>query len=206
MGLPISQPVPGTHKQMAKLNELFKPSKVCSRKLWFHIRPLWLIAPHLLKVGLSPTKLLIGKKIHTRVPTLPTLLDPSWPYLEQFREKDASLKARQKENFDKDHFAKILPDIPPGERVWLPDQKDEGTVLDKAGTPRSYTVETPSGELQRNRRHLNLLPGTPKQIQNQTAQTLAQPLLFLRRSTPSAPSCDRCVDQNHPLWPGNKTA
>ena len=80
-----------------------------------------------LESGLRPAELLMGRKIRTRVPTLPTLLEPSWPYLEQFREKDASLKARQKENFDKRHSAKILPDIPPGERVWLPDQKVERT-------------------------------------------------------------------------------
>lgn len=115
-----------------------------------------------LESGISPAELLMGRKIRTKVPTLPTLLDPSWPYLERFREKDASLKARQKENFDKRHSAKVLPHIPPGERVWLPDQKVEGTVVANAGTPRSYTVKTPSGHLRRNRRHLNLLPGTPK--------------------------------------------
>ena len=32
-------------------------------------------------------------------------------------------------------------------RVWLPDKKVEGTVVDKAGLPRSYTVETPKGQL-----------------------------------------------------------
>ena len=55
-------------------------------------------------------------------------------------EKDASLKARQKTNFDNRHLAKNLSDLSPGERVWLPDQIVEGTVLSKAGTPRSYAV------------------------------------------------------------------
>ena len=50
----------------------------------------------------------------------------------------------------------------PGERVWLPDRRVEGTVLDKVGTPRSYAVETPNGELRRNRRHLNPLPDPPE--------------------------------------------
>ena len=50
----------------------------------------------------------------------------------------------------------------PGERVWLPDRRVEGTVLDKVGSPRSYAVETPNGELRRNRRHLNLLPDPPE--------------------------------------------
>ena len=116
------------------------------------------------------------------------MLDPGWPYLEQFREKDASLKARQKENLDKRHSAKILPDIPPGERVWLPDQKVEGTVLDKAGTPRSYTVETPSGELRRNRRHLNLLPGTPKaDSKSDNPDTSSTPSAVEKANTPVRP-------------------
>ena len=33
--------------------------------------------------------------------------------------------------------------------------------MDKAGPPRSYTVETPEGQLRRNRRHLNPLPEMP---------------------------------------------
>ena len=111
-----------------------------------------------LESGLCPAELLMGRKICTQVPTVPAQLIPSWHYLEQFREKDASLKARQKKNFDKRHFAKNLSDLSPGERVWLPDHRVEGTVLDKGGPPGSYEVETPNGELRRNRRHLNPLP------------------------------------------------
>ena len=74
--------------------------------------------------------------------------DPSCHYLEQFREKDASLKASQKKNFDKRYFAKNLSNLFPGGRVCLPDQRVEGTVLDKVGTSRPFAVET----------HLNPLP------------------------------------------------
>ena len=70
-----------------------------------------------LESGLCPAELLMGRKICTQVPTVPAQLIPSWHYLEQFREKDASLKARQKKNFDKRHFAKNLLDLSPGERV-----------------------------------------------------------------------------------------
>ena len=114
--------------------------------------------PTPLESGLCPAELLMGRKIRTQVPTVPAQLMPSW----QLRDKDASLKARQKKNFDKRHFATNLSDLSPGERVWLPDRRVEGTVLDKVGTPRSYAVETPNGELRRNRRHLNLLPDPPE--------------------------------------------
>ena len=49
-----------------------------------------------LESGLSLAELLMGRKIRTRIPTSPSNLKPSWPYLEQFRENDASLKSRQK--------------------------------------------------------------------------------------------------------------
>ena len=96
-----------------------------------------------LESGLSPAELLMGRKIRTRIPTSPSNLNPCWPYLEQFRENDTSLKDRQKRDFDRRHSAKSLPELHPGERVWLPDKKLEGTVVDKAGPPRSYTVESP---------------------------------------------------------------
>ena len=115
-----------------------------------------------LESGLSPAESLMGRKIRTQVPTAPSQLIPSSHYLEQFREKDASLKARQKKNFDKGHFAKSLSDLSPRESVWLPNQRVEGTVLGKVGTPRSYAVETPNGKLRRNRWHLNPPPASPE--------------------------------------------
>ena len=126
-----------------------------------------------LESGLSPAELLMGRKIRTRLPVLPAHLVPDWPYLDQFREKDGKLKARQKANFDTRHAAKSLPDLHPGDPVWLQDQKTEGTVLHKAGTPRSYIIQTPNGHLRRNRRHLNLLPETP--IQSERGPKLVTP-------------------------------
>ena len=117
-----------------------------------------------LESGLSPAELLMGRKICTTVPILPSQLEPSWPYLEQSREKDSALKAKQMKNFDKRHSAKSLPDLLQGDTVWVPSKKVEGKVTDKAGTPQSYKVATPSGQLRRNRRHLNLLPETPSEM------------------------------------------
>ena len=100
----------------------------------------------------------MDRKIRTRVPILPSNLKPSWLYLEKFREKDASLKGRQKRNFDKRHARKYLPELDPLDRA----EKVEGEVVDKAGPPRSCMVQIPTGLLRRNRRHLNGLPESPK--------------------------------------------
>ena len=43
-----------------------------------------------LESGLSPAELLMGRKIRTTVPRVPSQLQPSWPYLDEFKEKDCS--------------------------------------------------------------------------------------------------------------------
>ena len=40
--------------------------------------------------------------------------------------------------------------------MWITDQQTEGTVVESS-TPRSYQVETPTGTIRRNQRHLNPL-------------------------------------------------
>lgn len=46
--------------------------------------------------NLSPAELLMGRKLRTDVPQLPSDFIPEWPYLHVFREKDASFKQKQK--------------------------------------------------------------------------------------------------------------
>ena len=132
----------------------------------------------------------MGRKIRTTVPTVPSQLQPSWPYLDEFKEKDSALKARQKDNFDKGHCAKELPELDTGNSVWLPERQMEGQVIGRARTPRSYIVETPKGKLRRNRPHLGLMPvpvGMECESQNedplvQTSSTTPTPV-----TTPSEP-------------------
>ena len=79
-----------------------------------------------LESDLSPAELLMGRKIRTRIPTSPSNLNPCWPYLEQFRESDASLKGRQKRDFGRRHSAKTLPELHPGERADYQTKKSKG--------------------------------------------------------------------------------
>ena len=37
----------------------------------------------------------------------------------------------------------------------------DGRVCQPAASPRSYVIETPSGEIRRNQNHLNVLPNIP---------------------------------------------
>ena len=51
-----------------------------------------------------------------------------------------------------------LPVLGVGDKVWIPDHKSEGMVMEKTASTRSYLVQTPSGPLRRNRRHLRYIP------------------------------------------------
>jgi len=138
-------------------------------------------------------------EIRTRIPTSPSNLNPSWSYLEQFRENGASLKGKQKIGLNRRHSAKTLPELLPGERIWIPDKKGEGTVVDKAGPQRSYTVETPKGQLRRNRPYLNRLPET---LNTDTSTALSSPPPDLQTATSPEPTAldTRGPRENHSKW------
>lgn len=70
--------------------------------------------------------------------------------------------------------------LDPGDRVWLPAQKVEGKVEDRADPSRSYMVETPTRLLWRNRRHLNGLPESPKAENTSSTPLKSQEPLNLR--------------------------
>ncbi|KAF7646649.1 hypothetical protein LDENG_00184290 [Lucifuga dentata] len=59
--------------------------------------------------GSSPAQLLMGRRIRTPVPVTPGQLQPQWPELEIFREKDAAMKLHQEQNFNQRHRAQNLP-------------------------------------------------------------------------------------------------
>ena len=71
-----------------------------------------------------------------------------------------SYKQQQKQNFDRHHGARALAPIPADTNVWITgdDQPVEGRVVLLADTPRSYIVEIQSGQVRRNRLHLNPMP------------------------------------------------
>jgi len=113
--------------------------------------------------GLSPAELCMGRKIRSTVPQIQSLLTPNWPYLSAFKKAHLLYKEKQKLNFDKSHRVKDQSDAPIGSEVVITtdDSPVGGRVIAPANTPRSYIVETPSGELRRNRSQFNVLPEQP---------------------------------------------
>ena len=108
-----------------------------------------------LENGYAPSELLFGRKIRTTVPVLPSNLLPSWPQMAQLNQKN-NIKEKQKHYFNQHHRFQQLPEVSQGQTVWTPDRKENGEVVDKRMTPRSYVVKTPTTAVHRNRRHLIL--------------------------------------------------
>ena len=104
-----------------------------------------------LENGRSPAELLFGRRIRSNLPSIPGSLTPKWPDLEKFKLGEAQRKLTQKSHFDHHRNAKDLSTLLPGQQVWVADQKREAIVTSEAETPRSYVVETPTGQLRRNR-------------------------------------------------------
>ena len=117
-----------------------------------------------LQSGHSPAELLMGKKVLSTLPILPTQLKPCWKALRGFRTKDKHIRAQQKRNFDKRHRVRDLPFLHPNTYAWidtLTSGRQPGVVQHSHHTPRSYVVKTVSSacsSLRRNRRHITSLP------------------------------------------------
>ena len=110
--------------------------------------------------GLSPAQLLMGRPLRTDVPQLPANLTPEWSYLPDFREKERVEKLKQKANYDRRHRVRDLPDLSEDESVWVHtrNRTEPGRVITSADAPRSYVVETESGDIRRNRAHITSRP------------------------------------------------
>ena len=93
------------------------------------------------------------------IPQTKELLTPKWSYLAKFCEDNKKFKESQKRNFDRRHGVKDHGDLDDAD-VWVTSETRpiRGRVVSRATNPRSYVVETPTGELQRNSTHLNVIP------------------------------------------------
>lgn len=112
--------------------------------------------------GVSPSELLMGRQLRSDLPLTTAKLTPQWPYLSDFRARNQEFKERQKRDFDQRHRVKELPDLPDDTEVFVTTggRQTTGRVVRPAVGPRSYVVETPNGQITRNRSQLNIVPTT----------------------------------------------
>uniref|UniRef100_A0A3B4F9Q1 Integrase catalytic domain-containing protein n=1 Tax=Pundamilia nyererei TaxID=303518 RepID=A0A3B4F9Q1_9CICH len=140
--------------------------------------------------GHSPAELLMGRKLCTTVPILPSCLNPGWTNITKLREREGKAREKQWKWFDNRHRAQDLTGLHPGDQVWITDMKTNGTISGRADTPRSYLVETPRGLLRRNRSHLIKLKGTKTEpTEQQIPLVFVLYDLFITFYVESAPGC-----------------
>ena len=97
--------------------------------------------------------------------------------------KRTNSQQSQRSNFDKRPRARELTPIADNTDVWITSESQpvQGKVISTAGSPRSYMVSTPSGEIHRNRSHLNIVPNKPEP-EHAGTQTDLSPKVIMTRS------------------------
>lgn len=83
----------------------------------------------------------MGWTLRTTVLQLKTHFTPKLPFESELRETEKKLKQCQKKNFDHHHRTKNLKPLKAGQRVWLSDRRESGTVVEKVAS-RPYVFET----------------------------------------------------------------
>ena len=97
-----------------------------------------------LEVGYSPSELLMCMKLRTTVPAIPKLRQPEVSDFESVVTKYDRAKERKKDNFDARRGARELPELSPGDSVWVMDRETPGCIIEQA-VERSHVVRTPDG-------------------------------------------------------------
>ena len=91
----------------------------------------------------------MGRKLRTTVPIIRKQLVPHLPDPALVRQRDEKEKQRQEKSFNKQHRVQELPELDPGDIVWVPDRNAEATVMEQTDN-RSYEVQTDEGSYRRN--------------------------------------------------------
>ena len=73
-----------------------------------------------------------------------------------------SNEVKMKKDYDCHHVARDLPELQPGDAVWIAEFKETGRVLDEV-QPRSYVVQTPTTVIQRQQMNLTERPPIPSE-------------------------------------------
>ena len=93
------------------------------------------------------------RKLRTTVPAIPKLRQPEVPDFESVVTKNDWAKERQKDNFDARRGAREVPELLPGDSVWVTDRETSGRIIEQAAKS-SYVVRTLDKLYRRSRHHL----------------------------------------------------
>ena len=111
--------------------------------------------------GFSPCELMMGRQIRNTLPVHPQVLQPKVPDQSRVNTNDQESKDKNIRYYNRG--TKELPELKPGDAVRIRTGVDDhwgeaARVLHKHDSPRSYVVQTSSGQYRRNREHLQHVP------------------------------------------------
>ena len=153
-----------------------------------------------LQNGFSPSELLMGRRLRTKVPVMPSVLKPNVQDTDRQRVqlREDEYRSKQQIYHDKRHQARALPSLTTGEQVWVREQNREGQILGATKQPRSYLVRTEMSTLRRNRSAIvstSSQPASPSNGPTMAPQDQALPVSH----TP--PKVSNPVPENLPAEP-----
>lgn len=160
--------------------------------------------------GASPAQLMMGRQIHTTVPTLEKRLQVTPIRYHQVQIKDSRTKKSYENIYNCRHSVRPLLVLYTGQAVQVKLDGEMGwktpaEVVAKSVEPRSYLVRMDNGAVMRsNRKHLQALPTDQ---QHQSERTPAQPVdspcpkpVSREVGSPLDPSASETT-QRTPVWP-----
>ncbi|XP_036329901.1 uncharacterized protein K02A2.6-like [Rhagoletis pomonella] len=129
--------------------------------------------------GLSPSEMVMGRKIRTTLITTDQQLLPKFELTSAIL-KDKTLKTKQAENYNRRHGVIRRESFKEGDVVWVRDLGVWGKILKRGETPRSYIVFTDRGNFRRTSFHLVAagckdLPYVPGEIGEMTTKVSTTP-------------------------------
>lgn len=113
--------------------------------------------------GYSPSEVMLNRKIRTTLPMLPEKTK-TCPYDKDVVKRKHEASQRSNEfYYNRRHSSRPLPVLKKGDQVRIKTEIDDkwsppAVVVGIAKSPRSYNVQTETGVVRRNRRHLLRIP------------------------------------------------
>lgn len=114
--------------------------------------------------GVSPAEALMGRRLKTRLPVLVSLLTPKPSDHDEISSADTRSKQLYKFHYDRRNGTRLLEPLQPGKEVLAKTDGEKswdvrGRVVRADLENRTYIIQTPSGDLRRNRKHLQPVAG-----------------------------------------------
>ena len=106
-----------------------------------------------LENGLTPSEILMNRKLRTKLHSVPKTLLRKEIDKEKLMKKEEAYRECYTNNYNARHRVITLPALQEGDKVFIRDQEKYGEVKEKLISPRSYKVLTESDTtIRRNRR------------------------------------------------------